>query len=461
MGQRTSVGPILGLGALLFLGGCSDAEAPQPQASAGPTFHRDVEPLLQRRCLGCHREGAIAPMSLQSYTDAAPLAAAIVAETSELRMPPWGARATDECEPPLGFRDDPRLEPAELEMLAAWSAAGAPQGDPADAPAAYEAPPDAMAGAAIDLTPDKPYEVAPGADQFRCFVLDPQLDEDVNVGAYAVFPGNSEVVHHVLVYVDPNRESAALADEDGGYSCFGGVGGISAPTLLGGWAPGAAPFELPETIGIPLKAHSLLVMQVHYHPHGTSHGPDATRLALRLQTKEPEFLLENYLIGNAEGPWPGGDGLLPGPNDEGKVEFRIPADTAGHIERMRFTFEFPIPDVAIYGAGAHMHRAGRDLKVEIDREGEPRQCLVQTPRWDFDWQRLYSYDGEIEALPRLRSGDTVEIRCTYDNTLRNDALKSQLDEIGLSVPINIFLGESTLDEMCVALLPVLTPNFGL
>jgi hypothetical protein len=232
--------------------------------------------------------------------------------------------------------------------------------------------------------------------------------------------------------------------------------------VLGGWAPGAAPFELPEDIAIPVKAGSLLVMQVHYHPHGTASGTDATRLSLRLQTQKPKYLLENYLVGNAAEPWSGGDGLLPGPNDDGKVEFRIPADTAGHIERMRFTFDLPIPEISIYGAGTHLHRAGRDMKVELDREaGGERECLVQTPRWDFNWQRLYSYDAAIEALPKLRSGDTIEIRCTYDNTLQNGALKSQLDEVGLSFPIEIGLGESTLDEMCVALLPVLYPNLGL
>lgn len=450
----------LGLGALLLvLGGCSDAAEPPP--SSGPTFHRDVAPLLQNHCLGCHRPDAIAPMSLTSYAEARPFAEAIVRETSALRMPPWGARETDECKPPLGFRADPRLTRSELEMLAAWSAAGAPEGDPADAPPAYEPPSEALPGVSIDLTPQTPYEVVPGADQFRCFVLDPQLAEDTYVGGYAVIPGNREVVHHALVYLDPHRDSLALVDEDGGYPCFGGVGDVSDATVLGAWAPGAAPFDLPETIAIPVKANSLLVMQVHYHPHGVTGGIDTTRLSLRLHPKKPEYLLENYLIGNAPEPWPGGDGLLPGPNDAGKVEFRIPANTAGHMERMRFTLNLPLPDVAIYGAGAHMHRAGRDMKIELDpADGGPRECLAQTPQWDFDWQRLYSYDGDIEALPKLRSGDTVELRCSYDNTPQNGALMTQLAEEGLSFPIEIGLGESTLDEMCVALLPVLYPNPG-
>jgi len=32
------------------------------------TFHKDVEPILQARCQGCHRPGEAAPMSLLTYS---------------------------------------------------------------------------------------------------------------------------------------------------------------------------------------------------------------------------------------------------------------------------------------------------------------------------------------------------------------------------------------------------------
>src|SRR6185436_17576343 len=36
----------------------------------GPTFHKDVEPILVNNCQTCHSPGRIAPFSLISYDDA-------------------------------------------------------------------------------------------------------------------------------------------------------------------------------------------------------------------------------------------------------------------------------------------------------------------------------------------------------------------------------------------------------
>ena len=56
---------LLGLVPALLLG-CSGEDAPGPTA-ASPTFHRDVEPLLQEHCMSCHSPGNIAPFSLTTY----------------------------------------------------------------------------------------------------------------------------------------------------------------------------------------------------------------------------------------------------------------------------------------------------------------------------------------------------------------------------------------------------------
>jgi len=45
--------------------------------NAAVTFHKDVAPILQRRCQTCHRPGEIGPMPLLTYRDARPWAAAI------------------------------------------------------------------------------------------------------------------------------------------------------------------------------------------------------------------------------------------------------------------------------------------------------------------------------------------------------------------------------------------------
>jgi len=451
--MRTS---ILLVAALLV--GCSSE--PKTTAAAGPpTFHGEVEAILQKSCQSCHVGGSGSAFSLASYADAKPYAAAIARETTARRMPPWGAIPTDECTPPASLVGDLRLTPEAIATLAAWSAAGAPEGDPAEAPPPLTHPSQHLAKVDLTLAPSAPF--APSdTDAYRCFVLDPQLANDVYVDGFEVLPGNASIVHHTVVYLDPDRASLALAGSDGSYSCFGGPR-VANPGLLGAWAPGTDPMDLTADLGTLIKAHSLVVMQVHYHPHGTNLTPDTTKLALRFHPSKPALLLNNVLLGNAAEPRPGGDGLLPGPDDRGEVEFRIPANTAGHVERMRFTLNFPIPSIRLYGAGTHMHRAGVDMKIDRVRTvggEESRQCLLQTPQWDFNWQRIYHYDTTLDALPTINAGDTIELRCTYDNTMTNPALVEQLSEQHLKAPLDILLGESTLDEMCVGYLPLVYPN---
>ena len=57
------------------------------------TFHKDTEPILQRSCQNCHREGGAGPMPLVTYEQVAPFAGLIEYKTG-LRdkagaMPPW------------------------------------------------------------------------------------------------------------------------------------------------------------------------------------------------------------------------------------------------------------------------------------------------------------------------------------------------------------------------------------
>ncbi|MED6332906.1 MAG: hypothetical protein VX605_05110, partial [Pseudomonadota bacterium] len=48
------------------------------------TFHKDIEPILQRSCQNCHRLGGAGPMPLVTYEQVAPFAGLIEYKT-ELR----------------------------------------------------------------------------------------------------------------------------------------------------------------------------------------------------------------------------------------------------------------------------------------------------------------------------------------------------------------------------------------
>ncbi len=111
--------------------------APAATFAQEVTFHKDIEPILQRSCQNCHRDGGAGPMPLQTYEQVAPFAGLIEYKTA-LRdragaMPPWYV------EKDIGiqeFKQDPSLSDAELAAISTWARSGTPKGDPADAPAA-------------------------------------------------------------------------------------------------------------------------------------------------------------------------------------------------------------------------------------------------------------------------------------------------------------------------------------
>jgi hypothetical protein len=166
------------------------------------------------------------------------------------------------------------------------------------------------------------------------------------------------------------------------------------------------------------------------------------------------------LIGNFKKPLAGGDGLLQGPDDPASgPEFLIPAGAPAHVESMLWTFRglrLETPP-RLYGVGGHMHYVGIDEKITLEHADGTSTCLMQIPHWDFDWQRRYDYDAPLEQLPLLTAGDRLNVRCTYDNTLDNPKLAESLAEQGATEPHDVALGESTLDEMCLANLTAIYP----
>lgn len=101
------------------------------------TFHKDIEPILQRSCQNCHRTGGAGPMPLITYEQVAPFAGLIEYKTG-LRdragaMPPWYMEKNIGIQ---DYKDDPSLSDEELAAISAWARNGTPQGDVADAPEA-------------------------------------------------------------------------------------------------------------------------------------------------------------------------------------------------------------------------------------------------------------------------------------------------------------------------------------
>jgi len=471
-GSGTGSATTIGSGSGGATVGSSSGGAPAVILPSGAiTYYQHTAPVFAQKCVGCHQAGSIAPFSLTSYVEAKKMGPTLLPAIDSGAMPPWGAISTAECQPRLGFQNDRRLTDMEKALLHEWVRTGMLEGDPNTAaplpPAVSLDLPNANTTVKIPTSAS----VSGNNDQFICFTLDPQLAQDVWLTGTQIDAGNKAIVHHVLVFDDPKGESVAKAAAGGGkYDCFGGVG-VSG-SLLAAWAPGATAAITPAEVGLPLKAGSRLVMQVHYHPTGAGVQVDSdTSVALRWVTTQPKYTGQLQLIGNfqrADANEAGGVGfgLLAGPNDPpGGPEFMIPAGVKDHTESQRFQLPGGAQAAALgakyylFGVGSHMHYVGRDMKIDVHRASpnatQPAdECLLQTPSWDFNWQGAYFYDAPLLSLPTLSPGDVLGLRCTYDNTLSNPFLSAALDSQGLTAPREVRLGETTLDEMCLGIFGV-------
>src|SRR4029077_9058430 len=97
----------------------------------GPTFSKDVAPILFKNCVKCHQTGELASkVPLVSYDTVRPLAESIKQKVMTRQMPPWPA----DPDRSLKFRNDPRLNQENIDTIVAWVNAGAPKGNDTDLP---------------------------------------------------------------------------------------------------------------------------------------------------------------------------------------------------------------------------------------------------------------------------------------------------------------------------------------
>ncbi len=320
--------------------------------------------------------------------------------------------------------------------------------------------------------PEAPY--GEGTDDYRCFLLDPRLERDAYLTGTQVLPGNSDVVHHVILFRVPADQVAEAEqvdrDDDGpGWTCFGGsgVGGstdLGDAQWLGAWAPGGRESVLRPGLGTPMDAGSRVVMQVHYNLLAGSE-PDTSATQLRLARPRP-------------GIEPLGTVLLPAPvelpcrpgHDASDLCDR---DTALADVQARFGWQagntadaltFLCPgeerpgqvqsctrsvgeEVTVHGVAGHMHLLGRSIRIEVNPGTPEARTLLDIPVWDFDDQAARA----IRPV-RLDPLDRVRVSCRHVQWLRDrlPVFEGQEERY-------VVWGEGTTDEMCLGMLQVTRP----
>ena len=385
------------------------------KAEAGPTYARQVAPIIQNNCMECHRAGQVGPFELATYEQARKRAGQIAEETSEHRMPPWKA------DPGVGlpFSHSKALTVDEIATLAAWAEAGAPSGNLAEVPT----PPTFSTDWALgepDLVLEAPedFVIPPsGEDIYRCFVIPVNLPKDMYVAGVEYRPGTRKVVHHIIGYVDVSGEGRKKdeAEPGAGYMCFGDSGLKQIHGDLGGWAPGMEPAFLPEGIGRSLPKGSDVIMQVHYHPSGKPET-DRSRIGLYFARKPIKQTIHWNLAANPGLVLPPGES-----NVEVKAEWEVPVD------------------VTALSVLPHMHLLGKDMLMTVTFPDGRKQDLIKISAWDFNWQNFYWFRESLD-LPK---GSKLNVLAHFDNSSSNPR-NPRRDH-----PVEVKWGEGTTDEMCI------------
>ena len=191
--------------------------------------------------------------------------------------------------------------------------------------------------------------------------------------------------------------------------CFGGAEVDS--TMVAPWAPGRAVWTYPEGTGILVEAGRPLIMQMHYS--NASEDPlDSTTVNMNFETTVDHQLYARFFVNT--------DIDIPPGKSEHKETYSA---KIGHY----FGTNRPI---TIMGLVPHMHKLGKSEYGKVIRTDGSEECLMDVPRWDFNWQLMYMFETPVVMQP----DDRLHMECVFDSTSQTSTVS---------------WGDGTNDEMCL------------
>jgi len=386
------------------------AAAPVPE----PTFYKDVLPILEKNCQGCHRPGEAAPMSLLDYQSTRPYAKSIKAAVLSKKMPPWFA------DPHYGkFSNDRTLPEADVKTLVAWVDGGAKAGNPKDAPKPLE-----FAEGWVIGKPDMVFEVPnafhvpeSGTIDYQYVRLPTNFTEDRYVQFAEARPTDRQHTHHIIAFIrdprSPWMKDAPIgvpfvpekpkAGEGGG----GGFGG----DFLAGYAPGTVPDTLKPGQAKLIPKGADIIFQLHYTADGKI-GEDKSRVGIIFSKEKPTERVLTLAATTAD--------------------FAIPPGDSNYRVDSKITLQ---DDSTLIMMLPHMHLRGKDFEFRVTYPDGTKETLLNVPNYSFSWQLSY-YLSQPLHLPK---GTTIECTAHYDNSVNNPANPDATKEV--------HYGEQSWDEM--------------
>jgi hypothetical protein len=382
--------------------------------SATVTFNKDVLPILQKNCQSCHRPGQIAPMSFLTYENTRPWAKAMKTAVVARKMPPWFA------DPQFGhFGNDRSLKQSDIDTIAMWADAGAPEGDAKDAPAALQWPAEGWQ-IQPDLIIDGPEFKVPASPknnviEWAYITVPSGITKDTWVTSMEVRPSELAVTHHICVFFRPHTNDVKYnttvwadrpRDENGSaLADAAGINGRGIPKSItegsngieGCYVPGQMTQDY-RTQGAAkmIPAGTDIVFQVHYTPIGKE-VTDRPRIGLTVAQAPPQRV---YVSLGISSPSDAKSFAIP-PNNS---NWESPPAEAEFTEDVDLVWMFP-----------HMHVRGKDMTYRLVYPDGRSETILSVPHYDFNWQLGYDLAKPIH-VPK---GTRLVVTAHYDNSPNN------------------------------------------
>lgn len=372
------------------------------------SYSKEVAPILQQKCVGCHSKGNIGAGAMVNFAKVHGMAAMIEEVLLDRRMPPW------DLDPQIGrFANDHSLSVAEAGTLLRWVHQGADRGEGPDPLEGYVAKPAEewpLGKPDIILRMPKAEEVpATGVIPYRHVEVQAGNPNEAWVGAIYVKPGNKKVVHHLIARL-----------KEGGFKNHLGMN-----EMFVGWAPGTTQAGFPKGTGKHLPANARFDFELHYTASGSAQT-DQSEVGLYLLPAKPAARFESVEALN--------------------YQFEIkPGDPESPTEAM-YCFK---QEATLYSVAPHMHLRGKWAKFELLTPSGKRETLCSVPRWDFNWQQTYS----LEKPRKIPAGSWVVVSGGFDNSQANPANPDPKK--------TVHWGEQSFDEMFIGYWNVAWENQGM
>ena len=386
------------------------------------TTWRDVQPVIERRCVQCHQKGEVAPMAFSTYQLVRPYAKAIRQAVLQKTMPPWHAAPSAHS-----WRNDRSLSPQEIATLVAWAEAGAPEGPPASAMKITKQTTQWKLG-----KPDRVVQV-PGFDvpksgqlQYSFLIVPLNLQKDTWVSAAEFRIDQRGAVHHINAFVRPPGSS---------YLAGFPVGEIFSPTvaqrgkrrpeervferrqLILGYEPGYEQMPWLDGGAKLISAGSDLILEMHYNPNGQP-AKDHSEFGLYFASQPPEQRIVAI------------DTLR-------DLDFVIPPKDGNFVSHANMILARP---ARLLSVQPHMHVRGKSMTVVAVFPDGRRETVIDVPRYDFNWQTTYVLAKPLE----LPEGTRLESSAGFDNSPNN--------RFNPNASAAVKWGDQTTDEMHIAFL---------